>query len=86
MHRCRSTEGPGHPIVLALNAGREPKQIRRLLNLAPIDAPARQAAEDLARLALEDGIGTFIVMGDVSSRCSNPGRDMARIPAVPDAK
>ncbi|MDQ6741413.1 MAG: LLM class flavin-dependent oxidoreductase [Candidatus Dormibacteraeota bacterium] len=48
----------------AAAAGREPEQIRRLLNVAPVDAPAREAADDLARLALEDGIGTFIVMGD----------------------
>jgi alkanesulfonate monooxygenase SsuD/methylene tetrahydromethanopterin reductase-like flavin-dependent oxidoreductase (luciferase family) len=45
----------------ATRAGREPDSIRRLLNLGVVDAPARETAAELARLALEDGIGTFIV-------------------------
>ena len=45
----------------AARAGREPHAIRRLLNLGAVDAPARETAAELARLALEDGIGTFIV-------------------------
>src|SRR5450631_4601950 len=45
----------------AARAGREPPAIRRLLNLGVVDAPARETAAELARLALEDGIGTFIV-------------------------
>jgi len=45
----------------AARAGREPHMIRRLLNLGAVDAPARETAAELARLALEDGIGTFIV-------------------------
>ena len=45
----------------AAGAGREPHAIRRLLTLGAVDAPARETAADLARLALEDGIGTFIV-------------------------
>jgi alkanesulfonate monooxygenase SsuD/methylene tetrahydromethanopterin reductase-like flavin-dependent oxidoreductase (luciferase family) len=45
----------------AARAGREPHAIRRLLNLGVVDAPARETAAELARLALEDGIGTFIV-------------------------
>ncbi len=40
-------------------AGRDPREITRLLNVAP-----DQSADDLARLALEDGVSTFIVMGD----------------------
>lgn len=41
-------------------AGRRPAEVRRLLNLAggPPDA------DELARLAVEEGIGTFIVMAD----------------------
>jgi len=42
-------------------AGREPHAIRRLLNVGRVDAPARDTASELTRLALEDGIGTFIV-------------------------
>ena len=42
----------------AVAAGREPVAIRRLLNLP------EQSVEEYVRLALEDGIGTFIVMTD----------------------
>jgi alkanesulfonate monooxygenase SsuD/methylene tetrahydromethanopterin reductase-like flavin-dependent oxidoreductase (luciferase family) len=45
----------------AAGAGREPQAIRRLLNLGTYEAPAREMAAELARLALEDGISTFIV-------------------------
>ncbi|MDX6348893.1 MAG: hypothetical protein QOF84_3683 [Streptomyces sp.] len=45
----------------AAGAGREPHAIRRLLNLGAVDAPARETAAKLAKLALEDGVGTFIV-------------------------
>ncbi len=41
------------------SAGRDPREITRLLNVT-----GRESADDLARLALEDGISTFIVMGD----------------------
>jgi alkanesulfonate monooxygenase SsuD/methylene tetrahydromethanopterin reductase-like flavin-dependent oxidoreductase (luciferase family)/FAD/FMN-containing dehydrogenase len=43
----------------AAAAGRDPREITRLLNVT-----AGETADDLARLALEDGISTFIVMGD----------------------
>ena len=45
----------------AVEAGRDPHAIRRLLNVGRSDAPARDTASELTRLALEDGIGTFIV-------------------------
>jgi alkanesulfonate monooxygenase SsuD/methylene tetrahydromethanopterin reductase-like flavin-dependent oxidoreductase (luciferase family) len=45
----------------AVRAGREPHAVRRLLNLTEVHAPARDTAAELTRLALEDGIGTFIV-------------------------
>src|ERR1700694_2064854 len=45
----------------AARAGREPQAIRRLLNLGAVEAPARETAAALARLALEDGIATLIV-------------------------
>jgi alkanesulfonate monooxygenase SsuD/methylene tetrahydromethanopterin reductase-like flavin-dependent oxidoreductase (luciferase family) len=43
----------------ATAAGRDPREITRLLNVTP-----RESADDLVSLALEEGIGTFIVMGD----------------------
>jgi len=43
----------------ATEAGRDPREITRLLNLAPDARP-----EELVRLALEDGVSVFIAMGD----------------------
>jgi hemerythrin-like domain-containing protein len=57
----------------AQQAGRSPDQIRRLLNVSgrfapvgrgPLDGPAEQWAEELADLALSDGISAFIFAGD----------------------
>ncbi|MEA2651807.1 MAG: hypothetical protein QOI85_1528 [Chloroflexota bacterium] len=48
----------------AARAGREPNAIRRLLNLGEVNAQALDTAAELTRLALEDGIGTFIVSVD----------------------
>src|SRR6202140_3708686 len=45
----------------ALEAGREPRAIRRLLNVGRVDSLARDTASELTRLALDDGIGAFIV-------------------------
>jgi alkanesulfonate monooxygenase SsuD/methylene tetrahydromethanopterin reductase-like flavin-dependent oxidoreductase (luciferase family) len=45
----------------AVEAGREPHAIRRLLNVGRVDAPGRDTASELTRLALEDGISAFIV-------------------------
>jgi len=82
----------------ATRAGREPHAIRRLLNLGAVDAPARETAAELARLALEDGIGTFIVtvndprpMADFASEVAPRVREAVaqarlREPGVPPAK
>jgi alkanesulfonate monooxygenase SsuD/methylene tetrahydromethanopterin reductase-like flavin-dependent oxidoreductase (luciferase family) len=43
----------------ASEAGRDPAKIRRLLNIPP-----DTGVDELVRYALEDGVGTFIVMGD----------------------
>jgi FAD/FMN-containing dehydrogenase len=43
----------------AEQAGRDPREITRLLNIT-----GRESADDLARMALEDGVSTFIVMSD----------------------
>jgi Luciferase-like monooxygenase/Hemerythrin HHE cation binding domain len=47
----------------AAATGREPTAIRRLLNV-PAGGPTDEWAEKLARFALDDGVGTFIVMAD----------------------
>jgi alkanesulfonate monooxygenase SsuD/methylene tetrahydromethanopterin reductase-like flavin-dependent oxidoreductase (luciferase family) len=44
----------------AAAAGRDPREIRRLLNIGP----GLATADSLVRLALESGISTFILVGD----------------------
>ncbi|CAN5601002.1 hypothetical protein BH10ACT7_BH10ACT7_19120 [soil metagenome] len=43
----------------ASDAGRDPREIRRLLNVGGATEP-----EEIIRLAREDGVSTFIIMGD----------------------
>jgi alkanesulfonate monooxygenase SsuD/methylene tetrahydromethanopterin reductase-like flavin-dependent oxidoreductase (luciferase family) len=45
-------------------AGRAPAEIRRLLNVAPAPESTAEAVELLTRLAVENGIGTFILVTD----------------------
>ncbi len=42
----------------AIGAGRDPREITRLLNIT-----AHEVADDLVRFALEDGVSVFILMG-----------------------
>ncbi|MFG1888795.1 LLM class flavin-dependent oxidoreductase [Micromonospora sp. NPDC049051] len=67
--------GRGNTIIddAAQEAGRSPGDVRRLLNITgrfapvgrgPLDGPAEQWAEELADLALSDGISTFILGSD----------------------
>jgi alkanesulfonate monooxygenase SsuD/methylene tetrahydromethanopterin reductase-like flavin-dependent oxidoreductase (luciferase family) len=57
----------------ALEAGRKPADVRRLLNIGgrftdvgrgPLNGPAEQWAEELTDLALTDGVSTFILATD----------------------
>lgn len=48
----------------ALASGRDPAAIRRLLNVAPAPESSTEAVELLTGLALENGIGTFILVTD----------------------
>ncbi|GAB2849600.1 LLM class flavin-dependent oxidoreductase [Microbacterium insulae] len=64
----------------AAGAGRDPREIRRLLNVGRLSADPREFAERLAQLALEDGIGTFILAGDDPRLLQEFGQDVA--PAV----
>ncbi|WP_372592813.1 LLM class flavin-dependent oxidoreductase [Actinotalea sp.] len=57
----------------ALDAGRDPRQVRRLLNVAgtfsgtaraQLDGPPEHWAAELAQLALEEGVSTFIMATD----------------------
>ncbi|HEY8474679.1 MAG TPA: LLM class flavin-dependent oxidoreductase [Natronosporangium sp.] len=67
----------------AERAGRHPAEIRRLLNLPPSQLPAEQWAEQLAELALTEGIGTFILASDDPRLIQQFGEEVA--PAVRDA-
>ncbi len=48
----------------ATEAGRDPRAIRRLLNIGPSGGSDSDWVQELTRLALEDGIGTFILTTD----------------------
>ena len=61
-------------------AGRDPAAIRRLLNLAAPPASTSAWVERLVALALEDGVGTFIVMSDDAGTLRRFGQEVA--PAV----
>ncbi|WP_322409806.1 LLM class flavin-dependent oxidoreductase [Microbacterium invictum] len=64
----------------AASAGRAPAEIRRLLNVGRLSADPRAWSEQLATLALEDGISTFILAADDPDLLRTFGGDIA--PAV----
>lgn len=74
----------------ALNAGRDPKVIRRLLNVGgqitnaptskPLVGPVQQWIDDLVSMALEHGMDTFILGGDSVQMLEIYGNEI--IPAV----
>ena len=59
----------------ATAAGRDPREITRLLNVAPGRSP-----DELVRLAVEDGVSVFITMGDDPRELERFAREVA--PAV----
>ena len=64
----------------AASVGRDPREIRRLLNVGPPQEATGAAAERLATMALEDGIGTFIFATDDPRSLQTIGEEIA--PAV----
>lgn len=64
----------------AQSVGRAPAEIRRLLNIGRLANDPGEFAERLARLALDDGIGTFILAGDDPNGLREFGEEIA--PAV----
>jgi hypothetical protein len=73
----------------AASAGREPQAVRRLLNVSGrfsaqsgglLDGPPRQWAEQLADLALSNGISVFILGTDDATELEQFGKEVA--PAV----
>jgi len=71
--------GRGNAMIdgAAEKAGRDPREIVRLLNVSP-----NETVEDLVRLALEDGVSTFILAADDAATIDRFGHDIA--PAVRD--
>jgi len=68
----------------AIAAGREPAEIRRLLNVDGIDDhPPREWADILTGLVLEHGFSTFVFPGDDPDRYAVVGSEIA--PAVREA-
>jgi alkanesulfonate monooxygenase SsuD/methylene tetrahydromethanopterin reductase-like flavin-dependent oxidoreductase (luciferase family) len=76
----------------AIKAGRDPREIRRLLNVGGVFAPSSggflqgppdQWVEELLPLALEDGVGTFILSADDPGAIELFGADVA--PALREA-
>ncbi|WP_456844082.1 LLM class flavin-dependent oxidoreductase [Cellulomonas sp. P5_C6] len=75
----------------AQDAGRDPREIRRLLNLGGgsfegsgfLQGPPERWVDDLLPLVLEDGISTFILAGDDPSVIARFGEEVA--PALREA-
>lgn len=78
----------------ATAAGRDPREVRRLLNISGaftgggggaglLDGPVEQWVEELTRLALEHGFGTFILGSDDPGDIERFGTEVA--PAVREA-
>jgi alkanesulfonate monooxygenase SsuD/methylene tetrahydromethanopterin reductase-like flavin-dependent oxidoreductase (luciferase family)/FAD/FMN-containing dehydrogenase len=76
----------------AAEAGRDPAEIRRLVNVAGrfadrregfLQGPPRAWVDDLLPLAVEDGVGTFILMSDDPGTLERFAREVA--PALREA-
>jgi alkanesulfonate monooxygenase SsuD/methylene tetrahydromethanopterin reductase-like flavin-dependent oxidoreductase (luciferase family) len=76
----------------AVEAGRDPREIRRLVNIAGafgderngfLDGPAEAWVEDLLPLVVEDGAGTFILMTDDDATMTRFAEEV--IPALREA-
>jgi alkanesulfonate monooxygenase SsuD/methylene tetrahydromethanopterin reductase-like flavin-dependent oxidoreductase (luciferase family) len=67
----------------ARDAGRDPREIRRLLNIPGFQGPPEEWVEQLLPLVLEHGFSTFIVMGDDPRAIQLLGAEVA--PALREA-
>ena len=67
----------------AAKAGRDPREIRRLLNVQPVDGPTDRWVEELLPYTLEDGVSTFILATDDPETIARWGTEVA--PALRDA-
>ncbi|WP_222853889.1 LLM class flavin-dependent oxidoreductase [Fodinicola acaciae] len=67
----------------AAAAGRDPREIRRLLNVAPVRGPIEQWVDELLPYAVEHGVSTFISTGDDPAAIQLWGEEV--VPALRDA-
>jgi hypothetical protein len=76
----------------ALEAGREPREIRRLVNIAGtfsdlpggfLNGPSQQWVDELLSLVVEDGVGTFILSSDDPATIERFAQEVA--PALREA-
>jgi hypothetical protein len=67
----------------ATSAGRDPREIRRLLNIKQVDGPAERWVDELLPLAIEDGVSTFVLWADDARTIELYGGEVA--PLVRDA-
>src|SRR3954454_25128765 len=67
----------------AAKAGRDPREIRRLLNINAIEGPVEQWVQTLLPYTLEDGVSTFILASDDPETIALWGTDVA--PALREA-
>lgn len=70
----------------ALEAGRDPREIRRIVNISGqfsssrggfLDGPSAQWVEELLPLVVEDGVGSFILMSDDPKTIEQFAREVA---------
>src|SRR5215203_4349170 len=67
----------------AISAGRDPRDIRRLLNVKPVEGPPDRWVEELLPLAADDGVSTFILWADDAETIELYGGEVA--PLLRDA-
>jgi hypothetical protein len=67
----------------AAAAGRDPREIKRLLNVKPVDGPVAAWVDDLLPLVLEQGFSTFILWADEPRLIELWGHEVA--PALREA-
>ncbi|PJJ73400.1 FAD/FMN-containing dehydrogenase [Diaminobutyricimonas aerilata] len=67
----------------AEDAGRDPREVRRMLNIAPPGGDVDSWVAELVRMAVDDGVGTFILAADDPRTIQLFGEEVA--PAVREA-
>ncbi len=77
--------GPANRAIdeAAAEAGRDPRDVRRLLNAVPAEGAPAEQVEALLPLVLDHGFSTFVVPGDDAGAIDRFGHEVA--PALRDA-